>query len=120
MGEVFKGIDTGLNRKVAIKILSEKHRDSPELRHRFVREGRARPRGPGANSPTARAGAEPTEAGGAISAPAGSLSSRPPGPPPFPPGPPADDKSLKVVARPLRNPPPDAALTNPAVDPELS
>lgn len=41
MGEVYKGIDTGLNRKVAIKILSEKHRDSPELRARFVREGRA-------------------------------------------------------------------------------
>ena len=41
MGEVFKGVDTGLNRKVAIKILSEKHRDSPELRQRFVREGRA-------------------------------------------------------------------------------
>ncbi len=41
MGEVFKGVDTGLNRRVAIKILSEKHRDSPELRQRFVREGRA-------------------------------------------------------------------------------
>jgi serine/threonine-protein kinase len=41
MGEVFKAIDTGLNRRVAIKILSEKHRDSPELRARFVREGRA-------------------------------------------------------------------------------
>src|SRR6476620_857694 len=41
MGEVFKAIDTGLNRRVAIKILSEKHRDSPELRQRFVREGRA-------------------------------------------------------------------------------
>ena len=41
MGEVFRGIDTGLNRKVAIKLLSEKHRDSPELRQRFVREGRA-------------------------------------------------------------------------------
>lgn len=41
MGEVFKGIDQGLNRRVAIKILSEKHRDSPELRQRFVREGRA-------------------------------------------------------------------------------
>jgi serine/threonine protein kinase len=41
MGDVFRGIDTGLNRKVAIKILSEKHRDSPELRARFVREGRA-------------------------------------------------------------------------------
>ncbi|MBA3395416.1 MAG: protein kinase [Deltaproteobacteria bacterium] len=41
MGEVFRGIDTGLNRRVAIKILSEKHRDSPELRARFIREGRA-------------------------------------------------------------------------------
>ena len=41
MGEVFKAIDTGLNRRVAIKILSEKHRDSPELRQRFIREGRA-------------------------------------------------------------------------------
>src|SRR5829696_4554029 len=41
MGEVFRGIDTGLNRRVAIKIQSEKHRDSPELRQRFVREGRA-------------------------------------------------------------------------------
>ncbi len=41
MGEVFRGIDTGLNRRVAIKILSEKHKDSPELRARFVREGRA-------------------------------------------------------------------------------
>ena len=41
MGDVFRGIDTGLNRRVAIKILSEKHRDSPELRARFVREGRA-------------------------------------------------------------------------------
>ncbi|MBA3541736.1 MAG: serine/threonine protein kinase, partial [Deltaproteobacteria bacterium] len=41
MGEVFRAIDTGLNRRVAIKILSEKHRDSPELRARFVREGRA-------------------------------------------------------------------------------
>ena len=41
MGDVFKAIDTGLNRRVAIKILSEKHRDSNELRARFVREGRA-------------------------------------------------------------------------------
>jgi len=41
MGEVYRGIDTGLNRRVAIKLLSEKHRDSPELRQRFVREGRA-------------------------------------------------------------------------------
>src|SRR5205807_303386 len=35
MGEVFRGIDTGLNRRVAIKLLSEKHRDNPELRQRF-------------------------------------------------------------------------------------
>ncbi|HEY1815758.1 MAG TPA: protein kinase [Kofleriaceae bacterium] len=41
MGEVFRAIDTGLERRVAIKLLSEKHRDSPELRKRFVREGRA-------------------------------------------------------------------------------
>lgn len=41
MGEVYRAVDTGLNRKVAVKILSEKHRDSPELRQRFVREGRA-------------------------------------------------------------------------------
>ncbi|HRC56803.1 MAG TPA: serine/threonine-protein kinase, partial [Kofleriaceae bacterium] len=41
MGEVYRCVDVGLNRRVAIKILSEKHRDSPELRARFVREGRA-------------------------------------------------------------------------------
>ena len=41
MGDVFRGVDVGLSRKVAIKILSEKHRDSSELRARFTREGRA-------------------------------------------------------------------------------
>ncbi|HPH68191.1 MAG TPA: protein kinase, partial [Kofleriaceae bacterium] len=41
MGEVYRAVDVGLNRKVAIKLLSEKHRDNPELRARFVREGRA-------------------------------------------------------------------------------
>src|SRR6187551_168492 len=41
MGDVFRGIDVSLKRKVAIKILSEKHKDSPELRARFIREGRA-------------------------------------------------------------------------------
>ncbi len=41
MGEVFRCVDVGLNRRVAIKILSDKHRDSAELRARFVREGRA-------------------------------------------------------------------------------
>ncbi len=41
MGEVYRAVDIGLNRKVAIKLLSEKHRDNPELRARFIREGRA-------------------------------------------------------------------------------
>lgn len=41
MGDVYRGVDTGLNRRVAIKILSERHKDSSELRARFVREGRA-------------------------------------------------------------------------------
>jgi eukaryotic-like serine/threonine-protein kinase len=41
MGEVYKAVDVGLNRKVAVKLLSEKHRDNPELHARFVREGRA-------------------------------------------------------------------------------
>lgn len=41
MGDVLVGVDTDLHRKVAIKILSEKHRDDEELEARFVREGRA-------------------------------------------------------------------------------
>lgn len=41
MGEVYRAVDTGLDRPVAIKLLLEKHRDNPELRRRFVREGRA-------------------------------------------------------------------------------
>src|SRR5688500_11362710 len=41
MGDVFRGVDVSLNRKVAVKILSDKHRESHELRARFVREGRA-------------------------------------------------------------------------------
>ncbi|MBL4634512.1 MAG: serine/threonine protein kinase, partial [Kofleriaceae bacterium] len=41
MGDVLLAIDTDLHRKVAIKILSEKHRDDEELEARFVREGRA-------------------------------------------------------------------------------
>jgi hypothetical protein len=42
------------------------------------------------------------------------------GMPPFRTGKPAEDKYLKVVARHLRNPAPDAATTNPGVDKELS
>ena len=41
MGDVFRAVDVGLNRGVAIKILSERHRESSELRARFTREGRA-------------------------------------------------------------------------------
>src|SRR5207249_3015517 len=42
------------------------------------------------------------------------------GMPPFRTGKPAEDKYLKVVARHLRNPPPDATATNPAADRELA
>jgi serine/threonine-protein kinase len=229
MGEVFRGIDTGLNRRVAIKILSEKHRDSPELRARFVREGRAvaaishpnvvqvfatgsfdeRPyiamelldgtdlgstvekRGPLDSVTAAHAildaaqglaaaakaglihrdvkpsnlvrlsdgkvkvtdfglakpvdpGSEPalTAMGVVVGTPdyiapeqargetidervdiyalGGTLYFVLTGMPPFRTGKPAEDKYLKVVARHLRNPPPDAALTNPSVDRELA
>jgi len=41
MGEVFLAVDPSLGRKVALKILSDAHRDNPELRARFVREARA-------------------------------------------------------------------------------
>ncbi len=41
MGDVFLGVDVDLNRKVAIKILSERHRANQELQGRFFREGRA-------------------------------------------------------------------------------
>jgi len=40
--------------------------------------------------------------------------------PPFRTGKPADDKYLKVVARHLRNPAPDAAQTNPSVDRDIA
>lgn len=229
MGEVFKGVDTGLNRKVAIKILSEKHRDSPELRQRFVREGRAvaaishpnvvqvfatgtfddRPyiamelldgtdlgsivdkQGALSSAAAAHAildaaqglaaaakaglihrdvkpsnlvrlssgevkvtdfglakpvdpGSEPalTAMGVVVGTPdyiapeqargetidervdiyalGGTLYFLVTGIPPFRTGRPADDKYLKVVARHLRNPPPDAAQTNPSVDRELA
>jgi tRNA A-37 threonylcarbamoyl transferase component Bud32 len=229
MGEVFKGVDTGLNRKVAIKILSEKHRDSPELRQRFVREGRAvaaishpnvvqvfatgsfddRPyiamelldgtdlgsivekNGPLSSAEAAHAvldaaqglaaaakaglihrdvkpsnlvrlssgavkvtdfglakpvdpGSEPalTAMGVVVGTPdyiapeqargetidervdiyalGGTMYFLLTGIPPFRTGKPAEDKYLKVVARHLRNPPPDAAQTNPAVDRQLA
>ena len=41
MGEVWLAEDVGLGRKVALKILSETHRNNPEVRARFVREARA-------------------------------------------------------------------------------
>ncbi len=41
MGDVYRAVDIGLNRGVAIKVLSERHRESNELRARFTREGRA-------------------------------------------------------------------------------
>jgi hypothetical protein len=41
MGDVVRGVDVDLNRHVAIKILSERHRENEELRARFVREARA-------------------------------------------------------------------------------
>ncbi|HKA88128.1 MAG TPA: serine/threonine-protein kinase [Haliangiales bacterium] len=41
MGEVYLAEDDGLRRKVALKILSDHHRDNAELRARFSREARA-------------------------------------------------------------------------------
>src|SRR6266545_1194714 len=41
MGDVVRGVDVDLDRAVAIKILSERHRENDELRARFVREARA-------------------------------------------------------------------------------
>ena len=41
MGEVYEGHDEGLGRRVALKILGAKHRESTEFKTRFLREGRA-------------------------------------------------------------------------------
>jgi len=41
MGDVVRALDVELKRPVALKILSQRHRDNEELRARFVREGRA-------------------------------------------------------------------------------
>ncbi len=41
MGDVYRALDTKLNRLVALKILSPKHRQNEELHARFTREGRA-------------------------------------------------------------------------------
>ncbi|MEZ4449305.1 MAG: serine/threonine-protein kinase [Nannocystaceae bacterium] len=41
MGEVYEGVDDKLGRRVAIKILGRKHRESEEFKTRFLREGRA-------------------------------------------------------------------------------
>ena len=41
MGEVYEGLDEQLGRRVAIKILGRKHRESEEFKTRFLREGRA-------------------------------------------------------------------------------
>ena len=40
MGEVYRAIDTRLNRRVAIKVLPEHLSDHPERRERFKREAR--------------------------------------------------------------------------------
>ena len=41
MGEVYEGTDEKLGRRVAIKILGRKHRESQEFKQRFIREGRS-------------------------------------------------------------------------------
>ncbi len=41
MGEVYEGVDNALGRRVALKILGAKHRESAEFKTRFLREGRA-------------------------------------------------------------------------------
>jgi serine/threonine-protein kinase len=41
MGEVYEGTDPALGRRVALKILGAKHRESTEFKTRFLREGRS-------------------------------------------------------------------------------
>jgi serine/threonine protein kinase len=41
MGEVYEGVDEQLGRRVALKILGAKHRESNEFKTRFLREGRS-------------------------------------------------------------------------------
>ncbi|MEX1366101.1 MAG: serine/threonine-protein kinase, partial [Nannocystaceae bacterium] len=41
MGEVYEGVDKSLGRRVALKILGARHRESREFKERFLREGRA-------------------------------------------------------------------------------
>ena len=41
MGEVYEGVDQQLGRRVALKILGAKHRESTEFKTRFLREGRS-------------------------------------------------------------------------------
>lgn len=41
MGEVYEGLDPALHRRVALKVLGAKHRESSEFRSRFMREGRS-------------------------------------------------------------------------------
>jgi len=41
MGEVYEGIDSGLGRRVALKVLGRKHQESTEFKNRFLREGRS-------------------------------------------------------------------------------
>jgi len=41
MGELYRAVDEGLGRQVAVKVLAEEHRDAEDLRLRFVREAKA-------------------------------------------------------------------------------
>lgn len=41
MGEVYEGVDPKLGRRVALKVLGRKHRESTEFKQRFLREARA-------------------------------------------------------------------------------